>query len=70
MKTPVMDAQMEARRKRVEAYQENADQSLIRLLAYELWQGRGCPDGSDQEDWFAAEEELSGCRTIRPMEKG
>jgi Protein of unknown function (DUF2934) len=27
-------------------------------LAYELWQARGCPSGSPQEDWFHAVEEL------------
>src|ERR1700722_5698968 len=26
--------------------------------AYELWQARGCPEGSSQEDWFRAAEEL------------
>jgi hypothetical protein len=30
----------------------------IAALAYELWQARGCPDGSSQEDWFHAAEEL------------
>ena len=36
-----------------------ANESLIRLRAYERWKGRGCPDGSDLEDWLAAEQELS-----------
>jgi Protein of unknown function (DUF2934) len=27
-------------------------------LAYKLWQARGCPIGSPQEDWFHAVEEL------------
>jgi hypothetical protein len=27
-------------------------------LAYLFWQKRGCPIGSDQEDWFRAEERL------------
>ena len=27
-------------------------------LAYELWQQRGCPEGSPEEDWFAAEQTL------------
>jgi Protein of unknown function (DUF2934) len=27
-------------------------------LAYELWQARGCPNGSSEEDWFRAAEEL------------
>ena len=26
-------------------------------LAYNLWQARGCPIGSPEEDWFAAERE-------------
>jgi hypothetical protein len=30
----------------------------IAALAHELWQARGCPDGSPQEDWFRAAEEL------------
>ena len=30
----------------------------IAALAYELWQARGCSDGSPQEDWFHAAEHL------------
>jgi len=30
----------------------------IATLAYELWKARGCPDGSPEEDWFRAAEEL------------
>ena len=30
----------------------------IELLAYELWQARGCPDGSAEEDWLHAVEQL------------
>jgi len=30
----------------------------IAALAHELWQARGCPEGSPQEDWFHAAEEL------------
>lgn len=32
----------------------------IEELAYRLWLERGCPNGSDQEDWFRAENMLSG----------
>ena len=28
-------------------------------LAYALWQQRGCPEGSPEEDWFRAEQELA-----------
>jgi hypothetical protein len=31
----------------------------IALLAYALWQQRGCPEGSSEEDWFRAEQELA-----------
>jgi len=27
----------------------------IAVAAYHLWQERGCPIGSDQDDWFRAE---------------
>jgi hypothetical protein len=37
----------------------DTNESLVRVRAYELWQARGCPDGSDQEDWFTAEQELT-----------
>ena len=30
----------------------------VAALAYLFWQERGCPIGSDQEDWFRAEETL------------
>jgi hypothetical protein len=30
----------------------------IAALAHELWQARGCPNGSSEEDWFRAAEEL------------
>lgn len=30
----------------------------IAAHAYKLWQARGCPEGSSQEDWFRAVEEL------------
>lgn len=33
--------------------------AAVAALAYELWQGRGCPTGSPEIDWFQAEELLS-----------
>jgi Protein of unknown function (DUF2934) len=32
----------------------------IRVRAYELFETRGGEDGRDQEDWFRAEEEVTG----------
>ena len=33
-------------------------QETIAGLAYELWQARGCPTGSPEQDWFLAAEQL------------
>lgn len=30
--------------------------------AYQLWEARGCPDGSPDEDWFVAVRELQAGR--------
>jgi hypothetical protein len=30
----------------------------IAALAFELWQARGCPEGSADTDWFQAERNL------------
>jgi hypothetical protein len=37
---------------------ETVSENAIAVLAYLLWQERGCPKGSDQDDWFRAEKEL------------
>ena len=34
------------------------DHASISALAYQLWLARGCPIGSDLEDWFLAESML------------
>jgi len=36
----------------------STDQRRTALLAYEFWRARGCPEGSPEEDWFLAEEQL------------
>ncbi len=41
------------------------DSTAIAALAYEFWQDRGCPDGTPEEDWFRAEEELEGRKAGR-----
>lgn len=35
----------------------------IAALAHALWNERGCPEGSPQEDWFKAEQEIRKQRT-------
>jgi hypothetical protein len=35
----------------------------IARLAYSYWEARGCPEGSSQEDWLRAEEELRRRKT-------
>ena len=35
------------------------DSSSIAALAYQLWQARGCPEGSPEVDWLQAVRQLS-----------
>jgi hypothetical protein len=37
---------------------EPVSENAVAALAYQIWLKRGCPIGSDQEDWFRAEEDL------------
>ena len=34
------------------------DHEQIALVAYAIWQAKGCPDGSSEADWIQAEREL------------
>ena len=43
---------------------ESAGQTGVAALAYRLWQERGCPIGSDKEDWFRAENELKNRKVL------
>jgi hypothetical protein len=36
------------------------EHETIAQRAYERWHARGCPHGSPEEDWYAAEKELRG----------
>ncbi len=36
------------------------DPEMVARLAHSYWEARGCPGGSPEEDWFRAEQELSG----------
>ena len=35
---------------------ESSLEQEVANLAYALWQQRGCPEGSSEQDWFEAEE--------------
>ena len=37
----------------------------IATVAYQLWLERGCPHGSDQEDWFGAEAMLKDAPVVK-----
>lgn len=39
-----------------------ATREEIAQLAYAIWQQRGCPEGSAEQDWFDAERQ---CRSSR-----
>lgn len=43
------------------------DQNAIRRRAHERWQQRGCPTGTADGDWLAAEQELLGEQLTRPV---
>jgi hypothetical protein len=45
---------------------ETVNGNAVELLAYQLWQRRGSPIGSAENDWFQAEEELQA-RTELPQ---
>lgn len=48
------------------ALTDAVDQSQIAAAAYELWQARGCPVGSPEDDWFRAERELKAAQHESP----
>jgi hypothetical protein len=39
------------------------DPEIVARLAHSYWEARGCQGGSPEEDWFRAEQELSGRMT-------
>ena len=44
--------------------EQDCNQEAVAALAYQMWQERGCPIGSDQEDWFRAENELRNRKSM------
>src|SRR5579862_7952760 len=47
---------------------EPQNREQIAALAYALWQARGCPDGTPDEDWFQAEQEIAGSQRVNENE--
>jgi len=43
-------------------------EELIRLRAYQLYEGRGCEHGHDLDDWFQAEAEVFGKKSVGTAE--
>jgi hypothetical protein len=41
--------------------------SDIAALAYELWQQRGCPEGSPEQDWYEAERKVQSQTESQPI---
>jgi hypothetical protein len=50
-------------RKKAKAVETDPLPEQIAALAHALWQERGCPDGSPEEDWFKAEQGLRDQRS-------
>jgi Protein of unknown function (DUF2934) len=42
------------------------DPRAIGELAYRLWQARGCPDGTAEQNWLDAETQLKAVEPDRP----
>jgi hypothetical protein len=42
----------------------NPEKKMVEALAYQLWLQRGCPIGSEQEDWLEAERQLRGVESM------
>jgi hypothetical protein len=48
----------------LEETSETQNRDQIAVVAYALWQARGCPDGTPDEDWFRAEREINGSKRM------
>ena len=41
-----------------DAGEPRSHEEQVAILAYRLWQERGCPEGSPEVDWLQAQQEL------------
>jgi len=53
------------REQRTEASETNPAHQDIAVLAYVLWQQRGCLEGTAEQDWLDAEQQL---KSLQPAE--
>jgi hypothetical protein len=44
----------------------HSEHRSVRELAYQLWQARGCPNGTAEQDWRDAEQQLATPRDAAP----
>jgi hypothetical protein len=47
-----------------EPQMKNSPEQDIANLAYTLWQQRGCPCASPEQDWFEAEERMHASQKL------
>jgi len=50
--TPSIDSDEDA----LDPIATQSSRDRVAVLAYQLWQERGCPDGSPEIDWFEAKQ--------------
>ena len=55
---PLQEHQKAGTEQGITVIAHEAKEQDIAALAYRLWQGRCCPEGSPEEDWFRAVEAL------------
>jgi hypothetical protein len=44
----------------------HSEHRSVRELAYQLWQARGCPNGTAEQDWRDAERQLAAPKNAAP----
>jgi len=52
----------------LEEISEPENQQEVAALAYKFWQARGCPEGTPEEDWFRAEQEIATSKNMLQKE--
>jgi hypothetical protein len=50
----------------VKKMEQAVTEKMIRERAYELWVGKGSPEGQSEVNWLTAEQEILAARTAKP----